>query len=173
MEFSAFPLRVSNLVFVFTDSIEVYFGRKATTWCDVWISNRNSTFGSLEKWRNRQPFRWKLILHFIDFWPLTELQATETPVYPKIFCWVVTQPANKLKAEAVKQTWGRKCDKLVFASSQNGNAISYCICGILLIVTSDQIRHYRLLDFSYQAQSLVISCGTKLTKLCVTCIKII
>ena len=65
-------------------------------------------------------------MHFTETWPQNKLQATKTPVYPRIFCWVVTQPANKLKAEAVKQTWGRKCDKLIFVSSQNGNEISYC-----------------------------------------------
>ena len=65
-------------------------------------------------------------MYFLDSWISNEHSKSETPVNPKIFCWVVTQPANKLKAEAVKQTWGRKCDKLIFVSSQNGNEISYC-----------------------------------------------
>jgi hypothetical protein len=112
-------------------------------------------------------------MHFIDSWPQDTLQATETPVYPRIFCWVVTHPANKLKAKAVKKTWGRKCDKLIFASSQNGNDFSYSYCSNQILSTSDQIHHYQLWDFSYQVQSLVISCGTKLTSLSVTCINII
>jgi glycoprotein-N-acetylgalactosamine 3-beta-galactosyltransferase len=41
----------------------------------------------------------------------------------------VTQPQSKFKAEMVRDTWGKKCDGLIFASSQNGKYIqpSYCI----------------------------------------------
>lgn len=41
----------------------------------------------------------------------------------RIFCWVVTHPKNKVKAEMVKNTWGQRCDKLLFMSSQNGIVI--------------------------------------------------
>ena len=40
----------------------------------------------------------------------------------RILCWVVTMPGNLFKAERVKHTWGKRCDKLIFVSSQNGIA---------------------------------------------------
>jgi glycoprotein-N-acetylgalactosamine 3-beta-galactosyltransferase len=38
----------------------------------------------------------------------------------KILCWVVTTPDNhKTKAIHIKNTWGRRCNKLLFMSSQS------------------------------------------------------
>ncbi|XP_046398780.1 glycoprotein-N-acetylgalactosamine 3-beta-galactosyltransferase 1-like [Ischnura elegans] len=37
----------------------------------------------------------------------------------RVVCWVMTQPRNHAtKAEAVKETWGRRCNALVFISTQ-------------------------------------------------------
>lgn len=37
----------------------------------------------------------------------------------KVLCWVNTWPANhKTKAKAVKETWGKRCNKLVFISTE-------------------------------------------------------
>lgn len=39
----------------------------------------------------------------------------------RVVCWVMTQPRNHAtKAAAVKETWGRRCNALVFVSTQGG-----------------------------------------------------
>jgi hypothetical protein len=39
----------------------------------------------------------------------------------RILCWIMTSPANhKTKAAAVKDTWGRRCNYLLFVSSEGG-----------------------------------------------------
>lgn len=37
--------------------------------------------------------------------------------FPRVFCWVLTQPKTKTRAMAAKATWLRKCDGSVFISS--------------------------------------------------------
>ena len=39
----------------------------------------------------------------------------------RILCWIMTSPPNhKTKATAVKDTWGRRCNYLLFVSSEGG-----------------------------------------------------
>lgn len=39
----------------------------------------------------------------------------------KVLCWVMTNPKNhKSKARHVKRTWGPRCNKLIFMSTQEG-----------------------------------------------------
>lgn len=77
-----------------------------------------------------------ITLLFIKYLQYDELlQQTTRPVYDisheptlvstmdlrdevRILCWVLTYPANhQTKAKAVKDTWGRRCNKLVFIST--------------------------------------------------------
>ena len=42
----------------------------------------------------------------------------------KIVCWILTMPSNHEKrCKHVKATWGRRCNVLVFMSSQEGRSI--------------------------------------------------
>ena len=57
-----------------------------------------------------------LILKFVTF-----AVSKTAKRHDKILCWIVTHPGNLFKAKVVRETWGRKCDKLIFISSKNGN----------------------------------------------------
>ena len=80
----------------------------------------------------------KLPLDFVGALPPRNAYSKFNPImtevhnvsYPRIFCWICTHPPNHgTKAAAVRDTWGKRCDKILFISNADGKKFSdlrYC-----------------------------------------------
>ena len=50
-----------------------------------------------------------------------DLQAKKLSEKVRVLCWVMTAPGNHdLKAKHVKATWGKRCNILLFMSTEEG-----------------------------------------------------
>jgi hypothetical protein len=67
----------------------------------------------------------------------TNLSPIDLESEVRILCWVLTHPLNhKNKATTVKNTWGKRCNKLVFISTRPDDDL-----GVLLVnVTEDRVN---------------------------------
>lgn len=54
------------------------------------------------------------------------MEAEQLKAKVRVLCWVMTNPKNhEKKARHIKATWARRCNKLVFISSEEGEVMMW------------------------------------------------
>lgn len=53
-----------------------------------------------------------------------DTEAEQLKAKVRVLCWVMTNPKNhEKKARHIKATWARRCNKLIFISSEEGEVM--------------------------------------------------